>query len=238
MASTKSRIKPRTWTGHRGQLAKRIAAGVGGWLQLQIASDLDQTIGEDAARHALVTLLHAQRRFDVEVNYRPKGWDTKHRLDIALVPRTATAKTVYGVIELKWLTGARDWGATRLDIVQDAVRTMAETTANLNAHFVVIGGHQQAFRSLFNTKHPRAKAKEARRAAFVRLFPRTYREMGSLTRAELDEHFAAAESRLPTGIQVLGKGKLQARCVAAASAKIHKREQGFVYVWQIGLTGR
>lgn len=160
---------------NRTEFAERITAGLGGWFQQLAAQNLEQQIGEDAARVELVRMISALRAFVPETAVRPTNWPThtKKRIDIAVLGRRTNAAGWYGAIELKWPGESIAVAATRQAIVEDAVRVAFSRTSNLCANFVVLGGTSAALASLFDTPHPHSSQQEQQRLAFSSLFERT-----------------------------------------------------------------
>ena len=71
----------------RIELAERISAGLAGWLQQLAAQNLENQVGEDAARVEVVRMISAQRAFVPDTALRPTNWPagTRKRLDIAVL---------------------------------------------------------------------------------------------------------------------------------------------------------
>ncbi len=86
----------------RGDLAFDVAAGLSGWLQLQIVQRLGGLSGEDSARLVVAQIVNAQGRYEPATSQLPPNWgSTKKRVDIALKGRSAGAETWYGAVEIK-----------------------------------------------------------------------------------------------------------------------------------------
>lgn len=89
----------------RPEFAERISSGLAGWLQQLAAQNLEQQVGEDAARVELVRMISAQQAYVPDTSLRPTNWPstTKKRIDIAVLGRQKLAEGGwYGAIELKW----------------------------------------------------------------------------------------------------------------------------------------
>jgi hypothetical protein len=68
----------------RTEFAERISSGLAGWLQQLAAQNLEDQVGEDAARDELVRMISAQRSFVPDTSLRPKN-----AAHIDLICRTA-----------------------------------------------------------------------------------------------------------------------------------------------------
>lgn len=221
----------------RPDLARDIAAGLSGWLQLQIVQKLGDLSGEDAARLVTAQIVNAQGRYAPATSQLPPNWgSTKKRVDIALKARSTDAETWYGAIEIKWPGAAFDAGQMRAQVVQDAMRLTFISTNMLNARFLVVGGSSASIERLFDTPHPRATGQESRRLAFVDLFRRRLKKPhGEATFDVWSKEFPDAGSRVPDTVFSHFRGKLKTELIAVARARVGGRPEnvmGRVYVWQ------
>ena len=158
----------------RTEFAERISSGLAGWLQQLAAQNLEQQVGEDAARVELVRMISAQRAYVPDTSLRPTNWPTttKKRVDVAVLGRQKLAGGGwYGAIELKWPNLNIDVRATRHAIVEDAVRVAFSSTANLCANFLILGGTTLSLTKLLDTTHPN-QGRERQRVQFNKLFSR------------------------------------------------------------------
>lgn len=222
-------IMPRT------DFAERLAAGLAGWLQQLAAQDLEDEVGEDAARVELVRMISAQRTFVPKRSQRPLNWPktSRQRIDIAVLGRSDGAAGWYGAIEAKWPRRNIDQSQARLQIVQDAIRVAFASTSNLNARFLVVGGCSQALSRVFDDPHPRANAKEQQRRSLIRLFSRDLsNSSGRLDNRELLLNFPDALSRTPSAVVGPWNRRFATELVATADAKVGEGVVGHVYVWQ------
>lgn len=219
----------------RTDFAERLAAGLAGWLQQLAAQDLEDEVGEDAARVELVRMISAQRTFVPKRSQRPVNWPTtsKQRVDIAVLGRSNGAAGWYGAIEAKWPRKNIDQSQARLQMVQDAIRVAFASTSNMNARFLVLGGCSPAISRVFDAPHPRADAKEHQRQSLSRLFSRDLsRPSGRLANGELLSNFPDALSRTPSAVAGTWNRRFATKLVAATDAKVGKGVVGHVYVWQ------
>lgn len=221
-------------TALRKALASDIASGLAGWLQLQIVQRLGELSGEDAARLVVAQVVNAQGRYKPATSQLPRNWgSTKKRIDIALKGRSDSAALWYGAIEIKWAGLSSDLDAVRLALVQDVMRLAFIKTANLNAHFLVLGGSTAGLLRLFDDRHRQAAARESRRIAFRRLLSRRMKyPSGSLTYPEWNVQFPKAGDRIPPSVFGGYTGKLSAALLAVAASTVSSEIVGNVYVWQ------
>jgi hypothetical protein len=224
------------WTADRAKLADRLASGLAGWLQTKACEDVEHAIGEDAARFVCAEIINAQHRFRAALSEKPSNWDakSKERLDIKLLGARAkaNAKTAYGFIELKWpILETTDWKGTRRMIVEDAVRVLSATTANLNASFMILGVIGKVEDRLFDKTHKKPDLEDSRQR-FAKLFVRATGSTGSLSLAELQATFPSHSNRVPM-TQSPVTSKITAKLLAQASAVVGSTNAGKVYVWQI-----
>jgi hypothetical protein len=222
----------------RVDLAQDIAAGLAGWLQLQVVQKLGDLSGEDSARLVAAQIVNAQGRYEPATSQLPPNWGaTKKRVDIALRARSAGAETWYGAIEIKWPGSAFDVSQTRLQVVQDAMRLTFITTNSLNAHFLVLGGSSQSIKRLFDDPHPQAKEQEDRRLAFRDLFSQDLDSpSGEATFNVWSQRFPGAGERVPSTSFSGFQGKLKTELLAVGKAKVGKRVKGRVFIWQCNKT--
>lgn len=222
----------------RIELAQNLAAGLSGWLQLNVVQKLGDFPGEDTARFLTAQIVNAQGRYLPATSQLPQNWGTtKKRVDVALKARSQGATTWYGAIEIKWPGASFDVDQTRLQIVQDAMRLTFISTSVLNANFLVIGGSADSIKLLFDRSHPRKVEKNERRISFGRLLSRDLNQpKGGLTHKEWFRHFPNAGGRLPEPIFGNFNGKLKAQLLARSPAVIGKETAGHVYVWQCNKT--
>lgn len=219
----------------RVEFAERISSGLAGWLQQLAAQNLEQQVGEDAARVELVRMISAQRAFVPETSQRPTNWPatTKRRIDIAVLGRRSGAQGWYGAIELKWPGQEFDVAATRQLIVEDIVRVAFARTANLCANFLILGGTSAALEKLFDVAHPSAVDKEMQREKFGALLKRDLQHhVGSLSNKDLNAAFPDFGDRVPQTTFGTWARRLRADLVASASANVGTTVKGNVYVWQ------
>jgi hypothetical protein len=222
----------------RQDLASDIAAGLAGWYQLHHIQKLGELAGEDSARFIVAQIVNAQGRYAPATSQLPQNWgSTKKRVDVAIKGRTQGAANWYGAIEIKWPGSAFDAHQIRLLVVQDAMRLAFIETANLNAHFLVLGGSQATFQKLFDAPHPNAPDREDRRVAFGQLLSRdTNQRNGSLTPAVWSQRFAEAGDRLPVTVFDNFDGRLKCELLASAESQVAGNAVGKVYVWQCNRT--
>ena len=220
----------------RTEFAERISSGLAGWLQQLAAQNLEEEVGEDAARVELVRMISAQQAYAPKTSLRPSNWPatTKKRVDVAVLGRrNLDAGGWYGAIELKWPRSAIDVKKTRHRIVEDAARVAFSETANLNANFVIVGGAVKAIAKLFDDEHNHPNG-EQQRQRFNALFSRdSENPKGSLTNADLNATFPDFGDRVPQVTFGAWKRRLSANLIAVSIAEVGSAKKGFVYVWQI-----
>jgi hypothetical protein len=222
----------------RVDLARDIAAGLSGWLQLQIVQKLGDLSGEDSARLLVAQIVNAQGRYQPATSQLPPNWGaTKKRVDVALKARTADAETWYGAIEIKWPGASFDISKMRVQVVQDAMRLTFVETNTPNAHLLVVGGSSASVRQLFDAPHPNATDQERRRQFFRRLFSRDLNDpRGEAAFVVWSRHFPDAGDRIPATIFSRFRGKLKTELIAMARARVGSTVRGRVFVWQCNRT--
>ena len=218
----------------RTDFAERISSGLAGWLQQLAAQNLENQVGEDAARVELVRMISAQRSFVPDTSLRPTNWplETKKRLDIAVLGRRLGAQGWYGAIELKWPGQEFDVAATRQKIVEDIVRVAFARTANLRANFLILGGTSNALEKLFDRSHT-AVVKETQRNRFVNFLSRDLADpVGSLTNTMLNADFPNFGDRVPQTVFNGWSRRLKTELITVVPATVGSTVKGKVYVWQ------
>lgn len=222
----------------RQTLAAQIAYGLAGWHQLQRVQNLGDLSGEDTARSLVAQIINAQGRFAPATSQLPLNWgSTKRRIDVALLGRSAGATVWYGAIEIKWPGTAFDVHQVREQIVQDAMRLAFINTVSLNAKFLVLGGGSDTITTLFDTAHPNAEEREARRVGFGELFsrdlanPECYLPHNSWLLL-----FPKAGERVPQTTFATFNGRLKTELLARAEANVAGATVGLVFVWQCNRT--
>ena len=218
----------------RTEFAERISAGLAGWLQQLAAQNLEDQVGDDAARVEVVRMISAQRAYVPDTSLRPTNWptETKKRLDIAVLGRRAGAEGWYGAIELKWPGQEFDVAATRQRIIEDVVRVAFSRTANLGANFLILGGTTRALTKLFDKSHT-VTARETQRARFGALLSRDLAHpVGRLANSVLNSSFPDFGDRVPQTVFNGWTRRLQAELLAIAPATVGSSVKGHVYVWQ------
>jgi hypothetical protein len=221
----------------RPTLARKLASGLAGWLQLQASQGLEALSGEDSARFVVAQIMHASRKCLPVVGMKPKNWNvTKKRIDVALTAPNAPEGDWIGVIEVKWPGDSIDVNQVREDIIQDAMRLTFVDTNQLNAHFLVLGGSSGSLTALFDKKHKKSKSSEARRRVFADLLPRTVEKIGSVAHSEWSAHFPKAGERVPQDVFDDFDGKLKAQLLATSTAAVGADPVGSTFVWQCSRT--
>ena len=222
----------------RQQLAQDIAAGLAGWHQLQHVQKLGDLSGEDTARFLIAQVVNAQGRYQPATSQLPNNWgSTKKRIDIAIKPTSKVAVNWYGAIEIKWPGSSFDPHQIRLTIVQDIVRLSFVETANLNAHFLVLGGTEAAMTVLFTTPHPGAADREARRTDFEMLLSRDLADpKRKLLHSQWSSTFSEAGQRVPDTLFDGFDGRIKTELLAAECSKVGTEQVGRVFVWQCNRT--
>lgn len=218
----------------RTEFAERISSGLAGWLQQLAAQNLEDQVGEDAARVELVRMISAQRAFVPDTSLRPTNWpvETRKRLDIAVLGRRLGAEGWYGAIELKWPGQEFDVAATRQKIVEDIVRVAFARTANLGANFLILGGTTNAIEKLFDRPHT-AVVRESQRNRFNELLHRDLAHaVGSLTNATLNATFPDFGDRVPQTVFNGWSRRLKTELITVVPANVGSSVKGYVYVWQ------
>lgn len=218
----------------RLDFAERISSGLAGWLQQLAAQNLEDQVGEDAARVEVVRMISAQRAYVPDTALRPTNWpvETKKRLDIAVLGRREGAEGWYGAIELKWPGQEFDVAATRQRIIEDVVRVAFARTANLGANFLILGGTTHALTKLFDRPHT-VSAKETQRTRFSALLSRDLaKPIGTLPNAQLSASFPDFGDRVPQTVFNGWARRLRAELIAVAPANVGTTVKGHVYVWQ------
>lgn len=218
----------------RIELAERISAGLAGWLQQLAAQNLENQVGEDAARVEVVRMISAQRAFVPDTALRPTNWPvgTRKRLDIAVLGRRSGAVGWYGAIELKWPGQEFDRTAARQRVVEDVVRVAFAATANLGANFLILGGTTASIDKLFDGPHT-AAARETQRTRFCSLLSRDPgNPTGILTNASLNDSFPDFGDRVPQTTFNGWARRLRTDLIAVAPATVGTTVKGYVYVWQ------
>jgi hypothetical protein len=220
---------------NRTEFAERISSGLGGWFQQFCAQDLQDQIGEDAARVEIVRMISALRAFIPDTGIRPTNWplQTKKRVDIAVLGRKQGAKGWYGAIELKWPGKSVDVEKTRHAIIEDAVRVSFCKTGNLCANFMVLGGTSEALQQLFDKSHPQAPEKEAQRIAFSNLFSREVTNpIKEIINSELNTLFPDFGDRVPQEAFNGWRRRFKTELIASVNASVGANIKGKVFVWQ------
>jgi hypothetical protein len=218
----------------RLDFAERISSGLAGWLQQLAAQNLEDQVGEDAARVEVVRMISAQRAFVPDTSLRPTNWpiETRKRLDIAVLGRRPSATGWYGAIELKWPGQEFDVAATRQRIIEDVVRVAFAQTSNMGANFLILGGTTYALTKLFDHAH-KVVAKETQRTRFSMLLKRELvNPSGYLPNNELNASFPDFGDRVPQTVFNGWERRLRTELVAVASANVGTVAKGHVYVWQ------
>lgn len=223
---------------NRNDLANSLAAGLGGWLQLQAVQRLDGLSGEDSARLVTCQIINAQGRFEPATSQLPSNWgSTKNRVDVAIKARSESATTWYGAIELKWPSDSFDISQVRTQIIQDAMRLIFIDTNVLNAKFLILGGSSLALEKLFKRPHSRSIQKEQQRTAFGQILSRDVdNPRQSTTFGTWSENFPEAGNRTPGPVFGDYRGRLKTGLLAHYTANVGSKAVGAVYVWQCNKT--
>ena len=201
---------------NRTEIAERVTCGLGGWLQMLAAQNLHPQAGEDSARVVALQILNAQNAYSPNASAKPPNWGhTKKRIDIALKGTSKKAAGWYGAFELKWAAESSDPHQIRQTIVQDVVRLSFVETTNMCARILIVGGTAIALNALFDTKHDKAKDRESRRAAFVKLLRRQGQQPGVLLYTELNDQFPQHGKRIPKDVSCDWQGRLKAELLAS-----------------------
>ena len=219
----------------RTDFAERISSGLAGWLQQLAAQNLEDQVGEDAARVELVRMISAQRAFVPDTSLRPNNWPatTRKRIDIAVLGRRAAATGWYGAIELKWPGQAFAVADVRHKIVEDIVRVAFAQTANMGANFLILGGTAASLTKLFDTVHTQSQSRERQRLSFNELLKRTLPDpIGTLPNVQLNQHFPDFADRVPQTTFNGWNRRLRTDLVAKVDALVGTTVKGTVYVWQ------
>ena len=220
---------------HRQEIVDRLVFGMGGWLQMLASQNLEDQVGEDAARVIAIQILNAQNAFRPKTSAKPVNWpeNTKKRVDIALKGATAGTEGWYGAFELKWPKFESDPHQIRATIVEDATRVSFVTTTNMCANVVVIGGADHAIGKLFDQPHTGAPNREQRRVAFNQLFSRDILNPdGVLHHATLNAEFPTFGGRVPEEVFRNWDGRLKTDLLAACEVKRGQKIVGRVFAWQ------
>lgn len=110
-------------------------------------------------------------------------------------------------------------------------------TGNVNAKLLVLGGSIEALTQLFDTPHPQAAEREARRVAFNELFSRDLQHpRRKLTHAVWSVPFSEAGDRIPEATFRGFNGRLKTELVACADSRVRDQIVGRVLVWQCNRT--
>ncbi len=224
------------WVVTRIELAERLSSGLAGWFQQLAAQNLEDQVGEDAARVELVRLVSAQQAYTPATSVRPTNWpeSTRKRIDVAILGRhKAHSGGWYGAIELKWPKTNVDQKLIRHAIVSDAVRVAFAATSNLNASFLILGGTTDALNILFDKNHSKNTI-EDQRTQFSSLLSRNINTPdGRILNSDLNEHFPDFGDRIPQTAFNGWSRRLSARLIAVSEAKVGASIKGTIYVWQI-----
>src|SRR5438552_232328 len=104
-----------------------------GWGQQMAAITLLDSLGEDAARVAMMNLIVGGTVMLPRPSGKPTNWpdNDKKRVDLGMVGRSANAVGWYGGIEIKWPKKNSDYGSLRVRLVEDAYRLVRTDTNNL-----------------------------------------------------------------------------------------------------------
>lgn len=220
----------------RTPFAEKIASGIGGWLQLQVAQGVEKLIAESAVQLKIAQIINSTGRYIAEFSRKPKNWgNTKKRIDVALKGSQGSGSW-YGSAEIKWIGTSFDTKQTRLSIVQDAMRTTFVDTQGFNANLLVLGGTKKSIERLFDQDH-QSKSYSQRKKAFCQLLSRSTTESkGDLTSKQWIEHFEEAGERIPNSVFGSFDGKLKTDLLASSTASLGLVNHGQVFVWQCNRT--
>ena len=223
---------------NRDAIAMQVASGLAGWYQLQVVQRIDGLSGEDTARSVIAQIINAQGKFAPATSQLPPNWsDTKRRVDIALLGRSAGSIVWYGAIEVKWPGSAFDAHQVRQHIVQDAMRLAFIDTNGINAKFLVVGGSVSSLDRLFRVKHPGSTERENRRLAFRDLLSRDLNNCDrELVHDRWSLHFPEAGERIPKTPFNGFDGKLKTKLLAKGVARVGTDPVGGVFIWQCSRT--
>jgi hypothetical protein len=220
----------------RTPFAEKIASGIGGWLQLQVAQGVEELIAESAVQLKIAQIVNATGRYVAEFSRKPKNWGkTKKRVDVAL-KGSQRSGSWYGSAETKWIGTSFDTKQARLSIVQDVMRTTFIDTQGLNANLIILGGTKKSIKRLFDQDH-RSESYKRRKEAFCELLSRNTEESkGELTSKQWFEHFEKAGERIPSSVFGNFDGKLKTDLLAVSAASLGEISHGQVFVWQCNRT--
>lgn len=217
----------------RANIAWRLANGLAGYFQFVSASRLLAMPGEDTAQFVMCQILQSNQAYRVKVSAKPPNWKGSKRVDAGLLPKGTSAKTWYGVAEVKWITSSVKADAARKTIIEDCARVASVKTANLNAKFVVVGFIDGMLKEVFDTAHTAGSPPELRRK-FLRglLRPDLLGKGRSRKHGRVLAAFPGYQSRIPTGSGFLTG--LDARLLAHAEIRrASTKVVGHVFVWQV-----
>lgn len=220
----------------RTPFAEKIASGIGGWLQLQVAQGVAELIAESAVQLKIAQIVNATGRYEAEFSKKPQNWgNTKKRVDVAL-KGSQGSDNWYGSAEIKWIGTSFDTKQTRLSIVQDAMRTTFVETQGFSANLLVLGGTKKSIKRLFDQDH-RSSSYKQQKKAFCQLFRQSdTKSQGELTSQEWMEHFDEAGDRIPDAVFRNFDGKLKTDLLASSKASLGEVSHGQVFVWQCNRT--